>query len=96
MKYIISYDISSSKIRKDFSDFLLSENFIRIRKSVFIGNIKKKYLFKKIQNWIENVENEKDSILLCPLCENNFKESYFMGKTFDIEDLELFEQFLFF
>ncbi len=96
MKYIISYDISSSKIRKDFSDFLLSENFIRIQKSVFIGNIKKKYLFKKIQNWIENVENEKDSILLCPLCENDFKESYFMGKTFDIEDLELFEQFLFF
>ena len=38
MKYIISYDISSSRIRKEFSDFLLSENFIRIQKSVFIGN----------------------------------------------------------
>ncbi|MBS5790228.1 CRISPR-associated endonuclease Cas2 [Fusobacterium sp.] len=89
MKYIISYDISSSKIRKEFSDFLLSENFIRIQKSVFIGNIKKKYLFKKIQD-------EKDSILLCPLCENDLKESYFIGKTFDTEDLELFEKFLFF
>lgn len=49
MKYIISYDISSSRIRKEFSDFLLSENFIRIQKSVFIGNIRKNIYLKKFK-----------------------------------------------
>ena len=47
MKYIISHDISSSKIRKEFSDFLLVKIY-KNSKLVFIGNIKKKYLFKKI------------------------------------------------
>ena len=44
MKYIVSYDISVGKIRKEFSDFLKSEGFIRIQKSVFLGKINKKYM----------------------------------------------------
>lgn len=47
MKYIISYDISNSQLRKELSDFLISNNFIRIQKSVFLGNIESDLLSKK-------------------------------------------------
>lgn len=95
MKYIIAYDIESSKIRSEFSNFLISENFIRIQKSVFIGNINKKFLYMKIQKWILNIINDKDSILICPLCQNDIQKSYFIGQTFEKMDMEIFENFIF-
>ena len=39
---------------------------------------------------------KKDSILLCPLCENDLKESYFIGKTFDTAGFKNHLKILFF
>lgn len=92
MKYIISYDISNGKIRKEFSDFLKSEGFIRIQKSVFLGKINKKYMYKSLRTWTEKLDKVDDSIIIFPLCEEDFEESYFLGITFDIRDIEKFEE----
>lgn len=91
MKYIVSYDISVGKIRKEFSDFLKSEGFIRIQKSVFLGKINKKYMYKRFRDWIEKIDKIEDSIIVFSLCDLDFKESYFLGITFDIKDIEKFE-----
>ncbi len=91
MKYIVSYDISVGKIRKEFSDFLKSEGFIRIQKSVFLEKINKKYMYKRFRDWIEKIDKIEDSIIVFPLCDLDFEESYFLGITFDIKDIEKFE-----
>lgn len=92
MKYIISYDISNGKIRKEFSDFLKSEGFIRIQKSVFLGKINKKYMYKSLRTWTEKLDKVEDSIIIFPICEVDFEESYFLGVTFDIRDIEKFHE----
>lgn len=93
MRCIISYDISNSRVRTEFSKFLKSEGFIRIQKSVFLGNINKKYVHEKIRSWREEIDRIKDSIIIFPICNEDFEESYFLGITFDINDIEKFEEF---
>lgn len=72
------YDIHNGKIRNEFNHFLRSENFIPLQKSVFIGNVKSD-IFSKIDEWKSIVNLEKDSICICPICQNDFENSYFLG-----------------
>lgn len=96
MKYIITYDISKSKYRKMTSDFLISEGFIRVQKSVFIGNSNPKYI-KKLENKINYFLDEiTDSVIFCPICMTSLEKSVFIGITFDLDDLEKFKEFIFF
>lgn len=95
MKYIISYDITKDKYRKDLSDFLISEGFIRIQKSIFLGNIE----IEKVSSIIRNCKkylDYVDSIIVIPICIEDLQKSYFLGITFDLEDLEKFKEFIFF
>lgn len=92
MKYIISYDISEGKIRGEFSNFLKSEGFIRIQKSVFLGKINKKYMYKRLREWADKINKVEDSILIFSICDTDFQNSYFLGVTFDIYDIEKFEE----
>lgn len=96
MKYIISYDISNSYQRKEISDFLLSSNFIRIQKSVFLGEIKPELLTKKTLILNSFLNDKKDSILICPLCSNDLMKSSFFGKTFDLDNFDKFKNFILF
>lgn len=96
MKYIVTYDISKGKFRKQISDFLISEGFIRVQKSVFIGNSNLKYI-KKIKEELNFFMNEvTDSVLICPISMESLENSIFVGITFDIKDLEKFKEFIFF
>lgn len=95
MKYIISYDITKDKYRKDLSDFLISEGFIRIQKSIFLGNIE----IEKVSSIVRNCKkylDYVDSIIVIPICIEDLQKSYFLGITFDLEDLEKFKEFIFF
>ena len=96
MNYIISYDISNHKLRKDLSDYLISNNFIRIQKSVFLGNIDTENLFNKITFLNHFLDDKIDSILICPLCNDDFEKSYFLGQTFDLKNFEKFKNFILF
>ncbi len=96
MKYIISYDISDSYRRKETSDFLISNNFIRIQKSVFLGNIDSEILMQKIYVLESFLKDKTDSFLVCPLCNDDLLKSYFFGKTFDLEQFERFKNFILF
>lgn len=96
MKYIISYDIGESKIRDEFSHFLISNNFIRIQKSIFLGEIIDTDLLEKIMNYHSFFSDEKNSLLIFPLSFENFSKSYFFGKTFDLDLFEQFKDFIIF
>lgn len=96
MKYIITYDISKGKSRRELSNYLLSERFIRIQKSVFTGNTSQKEIDRILKNCNEFVEDNSDSILICPICIEDLEKSFFIGITFDIKDLEKFKDFIFY
>lgn len=96
MKFIISYDISNSYKRKEISDFLNSCNFLRIQKSVFLGEIENEILIEKISILESFLNDKKDSVLISPLCSEDFMKSCFLGKTFDIKHFEKFKNFLLF
>lgn len=96
MKYIISYDISNSQLRKELSDFLISNNFIRIQKSVFLGNIESDLLSKKTLILNSFLSDKTDSLLVCPLCSDDFMKSYFLGQTFDLDNFDRFKDFILF
>lgn len=96
MKYIISYDISNNIKRKEFSIFLISNNFIRIQKSIFLGEIKKEFLLEKTLIFNSFLNNKNDSLFICPLCCEDLCKSYFLGKTFDLDNFDSFKQFILF
>lgn len=40
MNYMISYDVSNDKTRRLVSEYLGNNGFVRIQKSVFLGEVK--------------------------------------------------------
>lgn len=94
MKYIIVYDISQVKNRKELSDYLLSERFIRIQKSVFLGDASLKEIKRIIEECNNLIKNKNDSIIIYPICREDLDRSFFLGVTFDIEILEQFKYFI--
>lgn len=94
MKYIIVYDISQVKNRKELSDYLLSERFIRIQKSVFLGDASLKEIKRIIEECNNLIKNKNDSIIIYPICREDLNKSVFIGVTFDIETLERFKYFI--
>ena len=72
MLYLISYDISETKVRTKIADYL-SERGRRLQKSVFLAEISK-HEIKTVLKQIENIaklskESEcEDSITCIPLC----------------------------
>ena len=95
MKYLIAYDISNSGKRKDFMKFLISEGLIRIQKSVFLGEIIKDIIMKKIDEFQDSLEGANDSILIVPICAEDVEKSKFLGVTFDGMTLEKVRYFVY-
>lgn len=81
MNYVLSYDISANRTRKIVSDFLIDRGFIRIQKSVFIGEC----CLSEIENMIQyicNLLNKKeDSIFCIPFDSFNYKNIFNFGKV---------------
>ena len=72
MNYMISYDISNNRVRKLVSDYLINNGFIRIQKSVFLGEIKVE-IYKKIVIYIETIiDKDRDNICSIPISKNDW------------------------
>lgn len=86
MVVLITYDITSNKIRKKVSDFLEGMGFERIQKSVFLGQIDKRS-FREIQETVyalqQSYDNE-DSIVLLPVSESELMGMRMVGKEIDM------------
>lgn len=85
MNYIMSYDISSNKTRKIVSDFLIDKGFVRIQRSVFLGECCL-YEMKNMVEYICNLLNEKeDSIFCIPFDRFNYKNIFNFGTVVDYD-----------
>ena len=83
MNYLVSYDMSNNKNRKKISDYLLEKGFLRIQKSVFLGERVK----TKIEDILENicliVDKKEDSIFCVPINKEDYDNIFNFGKNSD-------------
>ncbi|MGF6907600.1 CRISPR-associated endonuclease Cas2 [Fusobacterium sp. PH5-44] len=94
MKYLISYDISNGENRNHFMKFLLSQGFLRIQKSVFLGNIHKEFILEKIKGYKTFMKSAGDSVMIVPICISDIEKSKFLGIGFDEDVLDSVKYFM--
>ena len=78
MYLIICYDIKKNKIRTKISRLLIEARGIRVQKSVFELEIKKKD-FNELKEKFHKILKRKDSIAYYQLCENCIKKIVYSG-----------------
>ena len=80
MKTFIMYDIKDNKIRNKLIKFLRNLGFLRIQKSVFLGDISNN-IFNILEYNISKIINiHFDSIYIFSISENEYKKCIFMDK----------------
>ncbi|MDX9924860.1 MAG: CRISPR-associated endonuclease Cas2 [Ignavibacteriaceae bacterium] len=90
MKYIISYDISSDRIRSKAAK-VLEQYGIRIQYSMFECSLTKKELVELKQK-LEKLINHKDSsIYFFPLCDSCYNKVIFIGAEYLIKRLSFID-----
>lgn len=91
MKYLISYDIEDNKKRKKISDFLIEYSFIRIQKSVFIGDISEKKQQELSNKIISYLAKSKYSLFVSGLEKDNlYEDEELSTKNKEISNNEYF------
>lgn len=79
MNYIIAYDIVDDKKRRIISELLLDNGFLRVQKSVFIGDIKIKSLEKLLHKICNQLDEKTDSLLCFKINEEDYQAGYKFG-----------------
>lgn len=89
MNYMISYDISNNRVRKLVSDHLINNGFIRIQKSVFLGEVKVE-TYKKVVIYIETIiDKDRDNICSIPISKNDYLNIITMG---NLRNYKIYEE----
>lgn len=79
MNYMISYDVSNDKTRRLVSEYLGNNGFVRIQKSVFLGEVKLE-TYENMVSYIDSLINKKsDSICCIPISKNDYLNIIAMG-----------------
>ena len=88
MKIIITYDIIKNKTRNEIIELLFFYGLLRVQNSVFFGDLKKNKI-KNIINGIKKIKlEENDSIYIFKICEKDFKNIKFFGKSINLYYIE--------
>ncbi|WP_291256107.1 CRISPR-associated endonuclease Cas2 [Fusobacterium sp.] len=80
MNYMVSYDVSNDKIRRLISDYLKNIGFIRIQKSVFLGEVKLEIYEKMTKEIDALIDKKSDSICCIPISKNDYFNILSIGK----------------
>lgn len=89
MNYILTYDISNNKIRKIVSELLIDSGFIRVQRSVFIGEIFSNRIEKILDEINLHLEGKTDSLLCMPINKEEYLRCYRYG---DIPNYNLYKE----
>ncbi|MGL5983026.1 MAG: CRISPR-associated endonuclease Cas2 [Cetobacterium sp.] len=74
------YDITDNSIRNRVIKYLHGTGFLRVQKSVFLGNFSENSIKELEKNLSEIINIVKDSIYIFPLCEREYHDCVFMDK----------------
>lgn len=79
----VVYDITEDKARKKISDACKNYGLERVQWSVFLGHLNSNQKDELALRCKELMDEEKDSVYLFPMCEDDFKKVVLLGESFD-------------
>lgn len=79
------YDIAKNKTRTRIAKVCLNKGLYRVQKSVFLGTLNRNQIDELKIICDENIDHEKDSVYIFPMCEDDFKKVKLLGQAFDKE-----------
>lgn len=92
MKVVVSYDIIENKKRQKVIDTLEGYGFVRVQKSVFLGDIKIRKVRKLLFELSGVIDLEKDALCILNICEKCYGKGIFISRNMNYKMIE--EEFL--
>ena len=77
------YDIVKDKPRKKIADKAIELGLKRVQKSVFLGKLETSVADELLIYSEDQINPDKDSVYLFPMCQEDFKKVEILGKAFD-------------
>ncbi len=79
----VMYDIPKTKTRTKVAKFCEEAGIYRVQYSIFLGDLNRAQR-RELQSKIEDIYDEqKDSIYIFPMCNEDFEKCVLLGKAFD-------------
>jgi len=79
----VIYDIVEDKIRGRIAKVCKNKGLYRVQKSAFLGTLNKNEIDELKIMCEDQIDVEKDSVYIFPMCEDDFKKVKLLGKAFD-------------
>ena len=79
----VVYDISDDKVRNKVAKLCKGYGLYRVQKSAFLGDMNKNQIDELVLQFKEITNEEKDSVYVFPMCEDDFKKVKMIGIPFD-------------
>ncbi len=77
------YDIASNKTRSRVAKQCKKYGLTRVQKSIFLGKLNLNRFDELAQFFLEQIEEETDSVYLFPFCQEDFRKINVLGQGFD-------------
>lgn len=81
----VVYDIVEDRIRSRVAKMCKGYGLYRVQKSAFLGDMNRNQIDELALRCKELTDEEKDSVYVFPMCEDDFKKVRMIGKPFDKE-----------
>jgi CRISPR-associated protein Cas2 len=79
----VVYDISNDKVRNRVAKICKGYGLYRVQKSAFLGDINRNQADELVLRCKEITDEDKDSVYIFPMCEDDFKKVRMIGIPFD-------------
>jgi len=79
----VVYDIVENRIRSRVAKMCKGYGLYRVQKSAFLGDMNRNQIDELVLRCKEHTNEEKDSVYVFPMCEDDFKKVRMVGIPFD-------------
>jgi CRISPR-associated protein Cas2 len=79
----VVYDIVNDRVRTKVAKTCKGYGLYRVQKSAFLGDINRNQIDELVLRCKEITNEEKDSVYIFPMCEDDFKKVKMIGIPFD-------------
>ncbi|MGC9366067.1 MAG: CRISPR-associated endonuclease Cas2 [bacterium] len=77
------YDIEKDKARNKIARACKNKGLYRVQKSAFLGNLNNNQIDELKMICLDLMNEEKDSVFIFPMCNEDFKKVKLLGLSFD-------------
>jgi CRISPR-associated protein Cas2 len=81
----VIYDIADNKTRTKISRACKNKGLYRVQKSAFLGTLNRNQIDELKIICKEIINQDKDSVYIFPMCEEDFRCAILLGQAFDEE-----------